>query len=119
MMLAEAAEWLASQALEHLSVPVIYRTRDGEEKAVRAVVGSTLFQTEDGYGVVTDTESRDFIIAAAELPLEPSKGDAVIWKGRAYEVMEPRGGPCWRWSDAYHTTRRIHTKETGEDGNGR
>ena len=29
MMLDEAAEWLSAQTLEHLSVPVLYRTRDG------------------------------------------------------------------------------------------
>ena len=118
MMLADAAGWLSSMTLGHLSVPVLYRTADGEEKSVRAVVGSTVFQADDGYGVVADFESRDFIVAAAELPEEPGKGDAIVWRGMMYEVMAPRGGPCWRWSDAYHTMKRIHTKETGEDGDG-
>ena len=28
-----------------------------------------------------------------------------------YEVTAPGKEPCWRWSDPYRKTLRIHTKE--------
>ncbi len=114
-LLEDAARWLEGQTREHLSVPVLYRRGDGGERETRAVVGATLFQSDDGCGVVASVESRDFIIPAADLPEEPVKGDAVVWRGRIYEVLAPRGEPCWRWSDAYHVMKRVHTKETEEE----
>ena len=114
-LLEDAAKWLEGQTRAHLSVPVLYRRGDGTEREMRAVVGTTLFQADDGYGVVTSVESRDFIISAGDLPDEPEKGDAVVWAGRTYEVLAPSGAPCWRWSDPYHVMRRVHTKETGKE----
>jgi len=114
-MLEDAARWLRDQTMGALSVPVVYRRGDGEEKEIRAVIGTTLFQAEDAYGAVVLTEARDFIVSAEELPEEPQKGDVIVWNAARYEVMAPAGGPCWRWSDAYRTMRRIHTKETGEE----
>ena len=115
MMLAEAAEWLSAQTLEHLSVPVLYRTRDGQAFEARAVIGSTVYEAADGGGMIVRTETRDFIIPASLLPLEPSRGDCVVWRGTVYEVLAPDGSPCWRWSDGFHTMKRIHTKETGKE----
>ena len=119
-MLEDAARWLRDQTLGALSVPVVYRRGDGDgdEKTIRAVIGTTLFQAEDSYGAVVSSEARDFLVSADELPEEPRKGDVVVWDTAIYEVMAPAGEPCWRWSDAYHTMRRIHTKETGEENNG-
>ena len=115
MMLAEAAEWLSAQTLEHLSVPVLYRTRDGQAFEARAVIGSTVYEAADGGGVVVRTETRDFIVPAAQLQIEPSRGDSIVWRGTVYEVLAPDGSPCWRWSDAYHNMKRIHTKEVGKE----
>jgi len=114
-MLEDAASWLASQTLESLSVPVLYRTRGGERFDARAVIGSTVYEAQDGGGVVVRTETRDFIVPAAQLPREPSRGDSVVWRGTVYEVLAPDGSPCWRWSDAYHNMKRIHTKEVGKE----
>ena len=114
-MLEAAAEWLASQTLAHLSVPVLYRARGDGEAALDAVVGSTVFRTEDGGGMFVETETRDFIVSAAALPLEPSRGDSIVWRGTVYEVLAPDGSPCWRWSDGFHSMKRIHTKETGRE----
>ena len=32
-----------------------------------------------------------------------------------YEVMAPGNDPCWRWSDDYRRTLRIHTKLIGTE----
>lgn len=98
-----------------LSVPVVYRTAKGTELEVMAVVGSTEYQVDDGGGSFVRTESRDFIIPASALALEPARGDSIIWRNVRYDVLSPDGSPCWRWSDAYHVMKRIHTKESGED----
>ena len=37
------------------------------------------------------------------------------WQGRRYEVMNLAGEGCWRWSDPYRTTLRIHTTDIGAD----
>lgn len=110
-MFEEAAHWLSSQAQAHFAVSVKYVTRGGEELEVKAVIGKTLFQSADSYGMTATTETRDFIIDAEALSVEPQQGDAVIWNGTRYEVLAPSGEPCWRWSDPYQIMKRIHTKE--------
>ena len=67
----------------------------------------------DDFAAVPDYDGAP--IPAADLPEEPVKGDAVVWRGRIYEVLAPHGEPCWRWSDAYHVMKRVHTKETEEE----
>ena len=44
---------------------------------------------------------------------DPERGDTIIFNNCRYEVLAPNGEPVWRWSGAYHSTRRIHTKEIG------
>jgi hypothetical protein len=112
-MLENAAQWLDGQRRQHLSLPVIYRRRDGSEVGVAATLGKTLFRAENEYGVTIRVESRDFIVSAADLPSDPERGDRIIYAERLYEVLAPNGEPCWRWSGANHAMRRIHTKEIG------
>lgn len=107
-MLEKAATWLDAQRQQHLTVPVVYRRRDGGEVEVAATVGRTLFRAENEYGVTIRTESRDFI--TSDLQSEPERGDKIIHAGRIYEVLAPNGEPCWRRSG---TAKRIHTKEIG------
>ena len=61
-------------------------------------------------------ESRDYLILVADLAAggitgEPTPGDLIIEADdRTFEVQDIAGEPCWRWSDPYHKTLRIHTK---------
>lgn len=114
-MLNSAARWLSEQCQEHLSVPVEYLPKSGEPLTVRAVVGRTLFRGENQYGATIRTEARDFLVSVKDLPGEPERGDRVRWNGRLFEVLSPNSEPHWRWSDGHMNTRRIHTKEIGED----
>ena len=66
-LLENAAEWLESQRIRELSVPIVYQRRDGETLNIPATLGRTLFRAENEYGVTIRTETRDFLIAAEEL----------------------------------------------------
>ena len=110
-MLQESAIWLRDQCRDALSVLAIYQPKDGEGREIRAVLGTTLFEAPEDYGIVTRTETRDFLVSAEDMPEEPKKGDAFHWNASRYEVLSAKGEPCWRWSDSYHLIRRIHTKE--------
>ena len=47
--------------------------------------------------------------------MEPQAGDKIAEVLGAelviYEVMAPGREPCWRYSDPYRITLRIHTKQ--------
>ena len=114
-LLDAAAEWLNEQRRECLSVPIIYKPKTGGSFEIPATLGRTLFRTENQYGSTIRIESRDFLVAAADLPNDPERGDTIIYNGCRYEVLAPNAEPVWGWSGAYHSTRRIHTKEIGAE----
>lgn len=109
---------LQKRMFEVAAVPIAYR-RDGAAVAadIPAKLGRTLFRAENEYGITIRTEQRDFIVRAAELPIdEPRIGDEIIFDGRRYLVTAPNGEPCWRWhSRLDHSELRIHAKEAGKD----
>jgi hypothetical protein len=97
--------------------------RSGELSVdVIATVGKTVWRIDGEFGAQTRVETRDYLISAADLVLdgeqaEPAAGDRIeelLPDGTtaAYEVMSPDAAePPWRWSDPYHGTLRIHTKQ--------
>jgi hypothetical protein len=124
-LLGQAAAWLGDMRTAHLSHPVTYRrpsagSGQAAEVEVAATVGRTVFDIDDGYGAVERFESRDFLISAGELvlaggPVEPQPGDRIIDGGKTYEAMAPGKAPCWRWSDPFRRTLRIHTKQVATE----
>jgi len=122
-LLENASAWLDGMRKAHLSRTVVYQRGD-ESVEVLATVGRTVFETADAYGVVEHSESRDFLILAADLMLDgqavlPQRGDRIreTQDGRTYvlEVMAPGKEPEWRWSDGYRQTLRIHTKQVATE----
>ena len=122
-LLDQASAWLDGKRKAHLSRPVTYQ-RGVESVAVQATVGRTVFELADAYGVVERTESRDFLVLAADLVLGgaavlPERGDRIRETDGAkvyvYEVMAPGKEPHWRWSDDYRRTLRIHTKHVATE----
>ena len=120
-LLANAATWLAQQRTKHLSQPVVYH-RETLSVTVSATIGKTEFEVDDEFGVVQRIESRDFLILASDLILNgtvtiPERGDIIEEQAGAqtlqYEVTAPGKEPCWRYSDLYRLTPRIHTKAIG------
>lgn len=117
-LLEQASLWLDDQRRRFMSRTVSYAR--GEASAeVLATVGRTTFDVADDYGVVQHWESRDYLVLAEDLADFglPERGDQIIevvgGQTLVYEVMAPGGETPWRWSDPYHRTLRIHTKQVG------
>jgi hypothetical protein len=117
-LLREASDWLEEVRVKHLARSVTY-VRDIQSVDVPATIGKTVFRIDKGYGITERYESRDYLILARDLVLEataalPVAGDRVReTNGSAvfvYEVLAPGNEPCWRYSDAYRKTLRVHTK---------
>ena len=118
-LLEQGAAWLDGMRAKHMAQPVTY-CRGEESVEVQATVGRTVFEITDAYGVVEHSESRDFLITAADLVLGgqavlPERGDSIREtqddKTFVYEVMAPGKEPHYRFSDVYRRTLRIHTKQ--------
>ena len=118
-LLQKASAWLEDQRTKFLTQSVVYQ-RGTDTAPVPATVGQTVFQIDDGAGALLRIESRDYLIRAVDLVLGgnailPKRGDrireAVGAQVFVYEVVGPGDEPCWRWSDSYRQTLRIHTKQ--------
>jgi len=117
-LLEQGSRWLDDQRVRHLSRPVTY-CRGAVSAEVQAAVGRTVFEVDSGTVVLEQFESRDFLIRAGDLVLNeqhvlPERGDRVREEQDGvtyvYEVMAPGREPCFRFSDPFRRTLRIHTK---------
>ena len=88
---------------------------------VTAVVGRTLYESDDASGAIVKAESRDYFVEAVAIDfgagaVEPEPGDRIAepLAGGAtadvYEVMPLGPEPCYRKSDPQGNTLRVHTK---------
>jgi hypothetical protein len=124
-LLERASTWLEDQRTRHASRVVTY-VRGSRTLDVSATIGKTLFEVDDGYGVLLRHESRDYLVLADDLvldgqPIVPQRGDRVREvQGSTtfvYEVTAPGKEPAWRYSDPYRKTLRIHTKQVESGSN--
>ncbi|RIK82065.1 MAG: hypothetical protein DCC67_07565 [Planctomycetota bacterium] len=115
--------WLDAQRHRHLSRTVTYQ-RGGQSVELAATIGRTEFEQADHFGVIHRTQSRDFLVRAADLvlggqPALPVAGDRIREgdgdKTFVYEVMAPGSEPPFRYSDPYRRTLRIHTKHVATE----
>ena len=118
-MLQQGSDWLEDQRVKHMTRSVLYG-RGASSVEVPATIGRTVFEVDDGYGVLERTESRDYLILAGDLVVDgqqtlPERGDRIRETQDTqifvYEVMAPGKEPAWRYSDPYRKTLRIHTKQ--------
>ena len=118
-LLETGSNWLEDQRTKHATRSVNYE-RGVDTVALQATIGRTVFEIDNGHGVLERIESRDYLVLATELvlaasPVLPKRGDRIRETQGAttyvYEVMAPGKEPEWRWSDAYRKTLRIHTKQ--------
>ncbi len=113
-LLQIGSDWLEQQRTRFASRLVTYQRADMLAD-VLATIGRTVFDLDDGAGAVIRVESRDYLILTADLPFGlPQRGDRFREvqgdDAFVYEVIGPGQEPCWRYSDAYRKTVRIHTK---------
>lgn len=122
-LLEDASNWLEDQRTEHASRTVTYE-RGVDTVDVSASIGRTIFEVDNGFGIVERTEARDFLVLTDDLVLAgartlPERGDRVReTQGTTvfvYEVMAPGKEPHWRYSDPYRKTLRIHTKHVATE----
>ncbi len=118
-LLRTGSEWLQQQRTRHAASVVSYR-RGSLSAQVLATIGKTTFEVDDGYGILVRHESRDFLILAADLVFDvqavlPERGDRLEERQGeklfVYEVTAPGKEPCWRYSDAFRMTLRVHTQQ--------
>jgi hypothetical protein len=122
-VLQEGARWLEEQRLQFMTRKVLYQ-RGTSSVQVNATIGKTIFTLDNGFGVREQYETRDYIIASAELILDgnltlPKRGDRLRETSGTtefiYEVMAPGKEPEFRFSDLYRYSFRIHTKLVGTE----
>ena len=118
-LIANGAAWLADQRKAHLSKEIGY-VSGATTTTLLATIGRTEFEVVGDGGVMERTESRDFIIATADMPGAPARGDQIRETVGAtvhlFEVMAPvQSAPAWRWADASRTAYRIHTRLVGTE----
>jgi hypothetical protein len=123
-LLQIGASWLADQMKTHASIDVTYE-RGAEQVPVKATVGKTEFELDDGSGMVVRIQSRDYLIHVSDLVLGgtetlPVAGDLIreTQGGNTfvYEVMAPGDEPHYRYSDPFRKLLRIHTKHVATQG---
>ena len=111
--------WLEDQRDQHRTVTVTYH-RGVDSVAVQATIGRTIFEVDDGMGILEKIESRDFLILTGDLIVNgqaavPLRGDRIKEacgdKLYVYEVLAPGSQPHYRFSDPYRKTLRIHSKQ--------
>jgi hypothetical protein len=112
-LLRQGSDWLERMRTAHCSSPVEYH-RDGQTLAVNATFGKTDVEVADESGLTIGSFIWDFLVLAADLGFEPKAGDVIVADARQYEVLSIGGERCWRWSDPYRQTYRIHTKDIGD-----
>jgi len=117
-LLDKGSAWLEGQRKKHATREVTYR-RGMDAVVVKATIGRTLFEQDDGAGVIVRMQVRDYLIDTVDLVLAgeqtlPIKGDRIeeIDAGlkHTHEVLPLGGEQHWRYSDPYRRTLRIHTK---------
>jgi len=116
-LLRQGSQWLEQQRTAYCSSSVEYRApgRSPDATTVSATYGKTDVEIADESGLTITAGVWDFLILAEELGFDPEPGDVIAANGRKYEVMNLGGENCWRWSDPYRQTYRIHTKDIGAD----
>ena len=118
-MLQKGLPWLETMRAAHLASPIVYR-RGQDEVAVNATLGKTDYETSDENGFTVKAHTNDFLITAIELMVNddlitPRVGDQIIinrnGKEIIFEVLALPGDGCFRFSDPFGRTLRIHTKQ--------
>jgi hypothetical protein len=114
-MLDTASAWLDSVHKSQVSQTVVIRSGSEMSAEISATIGSSDFQEDNGEGIVTNWQSRDYMIAVADYQLsgritKPFPGHQILEAGRTYEVVSPGDEPAARYSDTSQRTWRVHTK---------
>jgi hypothetical protein len=116
-LLERGARWLEEQRTKHCTRDVTY-VRGTSSTVVKATIGRTQYEIDDGQVVRVEFTERDFLIQAAALVL----GGNAVTPQAGDQVREPRDGQVLvfevidlRYSDPYRQTLRIETRHIGTE----
>ena len=118
-LLEKGSQWLETMRTNHLASPVTYRRGQGQV-TVNATLGKTDYETSDESGFTVKAHTNDFLVIAVDLMIDddlitPKVGDQIILtrnsRQAVFEVLALPSGECWRYSDPFGKTLRIHTKQ--------
>ena len=118
-ILRNGQAWLAGKLTQHASRQVVYR-RDELGVELSATIAKSLYEQDDGEGIITRAQVRDFLIDTDSLLLSiigtlPRRGDRIVEIDGdttfVFEVMSIGSDPPWRYSDPFRIKLRIHTKQ--------
>ena len=118
-ILRNGQAWLAGKLTQHASRQVVYR-RDELGVELSATIAKSLYEQDDGEGIITRAQVRDFLIDTDSLLLSiigtlPRRGDRTVEIDGdttfVFEVMSIGSDPPWRYSDPFRIKLRIHTKQ--------
>jgi hypothetical protein len=117
-MLHRGQSWLAEKLTKHASRRVVYR-RDELGVELSATIAKSEYEQDNGEGVVTRAQVRDYLIDTNALLLSiigslPRSGDRIVEVDSEttfiFELMSIGSEPPWRYSDPFRVKLRIHTK---------
>ena len=117
-MLHRGQSWLADKLTKHASQMVVYQ-RDEVSVELPATIGKSEYEKDDGEGIITRAQVRDFLINTKDLLQSaigtwPRRGDRILEAVDdttfIYELMSIGNEPPWRYSDPFRVKLRIHTK---------
>ena len=83
-MIETGMDALRAAQIDALATDAVYR-RGADERSVKAVLGRTVFRSQNDYGAWVRTESRDFIVTAEQLDIKAGELGALAVVG-VYEI---------------------------------
>ena len=115
-MLSHGASWLTGQLKAAAGTTITY-SRGNTDAEIVATIGRSTFEQQNQSGVIERWESRDYLIAATDLPFgDPLRGDQITETQGGelvtYEVASPRGVPEWHYGDAFRSIVRVHAVQS-------
>jgi len=122
-MLQRGQAWLSQKLTQHASRLVTYQ-RDELSVELSATIGKSEYEQDDGEGIITRAQVRDFLINTKDLLSSvigtwPRRGDRIIETDGeitfVYELMSIGNEPPWRYSDPFRIKLRIHTKLVSQE----
>jgi len=122
-MLQRGQAWLSQKLTQHASRMVTYQ-RDELSVELSATIDKSEYEQDDGEGIVTRAQVRDFLINTKDLLSSvigtwPRRGDRIIETDGeitfVYELMSIGNEPPWRYSDPFRIKLRIHTKLVSQE----
>ena len=105
----------AYKAVRSLSGVTATYARGANSVKLKVVQGQTQLSSDYGDGVITITNSHDFLILASELILGgssviPLRGDTITVNGTVFTVLTMAGEAQYRYTDQERKIIRVHTR---------